>query len=70
MWWKTQPEKTLLTGAIIWTVAFAAALLNVLCRHNSWWVIVTFLFAVNAAIRWITYAKQQQEVNHEEKESP
>ena len=63
---KTQDKKTLLTGAIIWTLAVVAALPNVLCRHDGWWVIITILFAANAAIRWISYTKKRQEENKHE----
>lgn len=66
MWWKTQNKKMVLTGAIIWSIATVTALLNVLCRHDGWWVIISILFAINAAIRWITYAKKQQEENKHE----
>lgn len=66
MWWKTQNKKTVLINAIIWTLAAAAALLNVLCRRDGWWIIILILFAINAAIRWITYAKKrQEEKNHD-----
>ena len=61
MWWKTQDKKTLLTGAIICSVAAVAALLNVLNNHDVWWVLITILFTLNAVIRWFSCAKKRQE---------
>lgn len=66
MGWNTQNTKTLSINAIIWTLAAVAALLNVLHHYDGWWVIITTLFAVNAAIRWISYAKKRQEENKDE----
>lgn len=66
MRWNAQDKKTLLINAIIWTLAAVAALLNVLHHHDGWWVIITILFAVNAAIRWSSYAKKRQEENKHE----
>lgn len=66
MWWNNQDKKTLLINAIIWTLAAVAALLNVLNNHDVWWVLITVLFALNAAIRWVSYAKKRQEKTNRE----
>ena len=66
MWWNTQDKKTLLINAIIWTIAAVAALLNVLLRHDGWWILITILFALNAAIRWVSYGKRRREKNDHE----
>lgn len=61
MWWNNQDKKTLLINAIIWTLAAVAALLNVLNNHDVWWMLITVLFTLNAAIRWVSWAKKRQE---------
>lgn len=61
--WNNQDKKTLLINAIIWTLAAVAALLNVLNNNDGWRVLITVLFTLNAAIRWVSWGKNGRRNN-------